>query len=57
MHKNSLRFFLSILQILLTLGPLSAGKKKTTYNFKPAHAPMLSITTSVQLAEKRTSKG
>lgn len=44
MHRNSLPFFLSILQILLTLGPLSAGKKKTTYNFKPAHAPMLSIT-------------
>ncbi len=44
MHRNSLRFFLSILHILLILGPLSAGKKKTTYNFKPAHAPMLSIT-------------
>ena len=44
MYRNSLRFFFSILQILLILSPLSAGKKKTAFDFKPAQAPMLSIT-------------
>ncbi len=38
------RFCLSILPILLILSSLSAGKKKTAYNFKPARTPMLSIT-------------
>ena len=44
MYRNSLRFFFSILQILLILSPLSAGKKKTVFDFKPAQTPMFSIT-------------